>query len=79
MPGVAVWQETVDKVKGFVLSEGGGVLVLAAEEMLAAYGFNAKAEVLGVGWTSDAHHFIRPNKETVIRAIVEAIDDAGSA
>ncbi len=75
-PGQASRPFSIDS-KGFVLSEGGGVLVLAAEEMLAAHGLNAKAEVLGVGWTSDAHHFIRPNKETVTRAIVEAIDDAG--
>jgi len=59
-----------------VLSEGGGVLVLAAEEMLSAYGLTPKAEVLGIGWTSDAHHFTLPNPETIIRAIREAIADA---
>ena len=75
-PGQASRPFSIDS-KGFVLSEGGGVLVLAAEEMLAAYSLNSRAEVLGVGWTSDAHHFIRPNKKTVIRSIVEAIDDAG--
>ncbi len=53
------------------------MLVLAAEEAVAAYGLNPRAEVLGVGWTSDANHFTRPNKTTVIRAIHEAIDDAG--
>ena len=63
--------------KGFVLSEGAGVLVLAAEEVIASHGLSAKAEVLGVGWTSDAHHFTNPNPETIIRAISEAIDDAG--
>jgi 3-oxoacyl-[acyl-carrier-protein] synthase II len=63
--------------KGFVLSEGGAVLVLAAEEMLMLYGITPRAEIMGVGWTSDAHHFIRPNKKTVTRSIVEAIDDAG--
>jgi 3-oxoacyl-[acyl-carrier-protein] synthase II len=62
--------------KGMVLSEGGGVLVLAAEEMLARHGLTPKAEVLGVGWTSDAHHFTLPNPETIIRAIREAIEDA---
>jgi len=65
--------------KGFVLSEGAGVLVLAAEEMLAAYGLQPRAEVLGVGWTSDAWHFTEPNPETIIRTIREAIDDAGLA
>lgn len=63
--------------RGFVLSEGCGVLILAAEEMLGTYGIVPKAEVLGIGWTSDAYHFIRPNKQTVIRSILEAIDDAG--
>jgi len=63
--------------KGFVLSEGGGVLVLAAEEMLTTYGLRPKAEVLGIGWNSDAYHFVKPNKETVILSIREAIEDAG--
>jgi len=63
--------------RGIVLSEGAGVLVLAAEEMLAAHGLTPRAEVLGVGWTSDAHHFTLPNPETIIRAIRGALDDAG--
>jgi 3-oxoacyl-[acyl-carrier-protein] synthase II len=63
--------------KGFVLSEGAGVIVLTAEETAAHYGLKAKAEVMGIGWSSDAHHFARPNKHTVVRAIAEAIDDAG--
>ncbi|MDM8556054.1 beta-ketoacyl-[acyl-carrier-protein] synthase family protein [Desulfococcaceae bacterium HSG7] len=62
--------------KGMVLAEGGGVLVLAAEEMLPVYGLTPRAEVAGVGWTSDAHHFTLPNSETVIQAIRQAIDDA---
>ncbi len=63
--------------KGMVLSEGGGVLVLAAGETLKRYGLTPRAEVLGVGWTSDAHHFTLPNPDTIIRAIREAIEDAG--
>jgi 3-oxoacyl-[acyl-carrier-protein] synthase II len=63
--------------RGFVLSEGAGVIVLAAEEMLSRYGLTARAEVLGIGWTSDACHFTSPNRETIIRAIREAIADAG--
>ena len=65
--------------KGFVLSERGGALVLAAEDMLTTYGLVPKAEVLGIGWTSDAFHFTRPNTETVVRSMDEAIDDAGLA
>jgi len=63
--------------KGIVLSEGAGILVLAAEDMLPIYGLKPKAEVLGIGWSSDAYHFTLPNTETNIRAIREAIDDAG--
>lgn len=62
--------------KGFVLSEGAGVIVLAAEEAVRNYGLQAKAEVMGIGWSSDAYHFTRPNNETVTRAISEAIHDA---
>lgn len=63
--------------KGIVLSEGSGVVVLAAEEMLATCGLKPKAEVVGVGWTSDAYHFTLPNQQTIIHAIRCAIDDAG--
>lgn len=77
-PSLASRPFSIDR-KGFVLSEGGGVLVLAAEDMLATYGLVPKAEVLGIGWTSDAFHFTRPNTETVVRSIEEAIDDAGLA
>ncbi len=63
--------------KGIVLSEGAGVVVLAAEDRLSNYGLTPKAEVMGVGWTSDAFHFTVPNAETIVRAIRQAIDDAG--
>ena len=63
--------------KGFVLSEGAGALVLAAEEMIPAYGLTPRAQVMGVGWTSDAHHYAAPHIPMVVRAIREAIDDAG--
>jgi 3-oxoacyl-[acyl-carrier-protein] synthase II len=65
--------------RGFVLSEGAGVIVLAAEEMLSRHGLRARAEVMGVGWTSDAYHFTKPNPQTIIRGIREAISDAGLA
>lgn len=65
--------------KGMILSEGAGVLVLAADEALTAHGLTPRAEVMGVGWTSDAHHFTAPNPATIVRAIREAIADAGVA
>jgi 3-oxoacyl-[acyl-carrier-protein] synthase II len=63
--------------KGFVLAEGGGAVILAAAERVDALGLTPRAEVLGVGWTSDAHHFTLPHKQTIVRAIEGAIDDAG--
>lgn len=62
--------------KGFVLSEGGAVLVLAAEEMLQRYQLTPRAEVMGIGWNSDAHHFTAPNPKTIVTAIRNAIEDA---
>ena len=67
---------SVDR-RGIVLSEGAGVVVLAAEDCLIPNGLKPKAEVMGVGWTSDAYHFTLPKADTIIRAIHEAIDDAG--
>ena len=62
--------------KGFVLSEGAGVVVLAAEEAVRSLGLTARAEVAGIGMNSDAHHFTRPNRETIVQAIHGAIADA---
>jgi 3-oxoacyl-[acyl-carrier-protein] synthase II len=67
---------SVDR-RGIVLGEGGGVLVLAAEEAVRTYHLTPRAEILGIGWTSDAHHFTLPNRKTIVRAIAQAIDDAG--
>jgi len=63
--------------RGFVLSEGAGVVVLAAEEVIRAHGLEPRAEVLGVGWTSDAYHYTSPNPATIVRALRETIEDAG--
>ncbi len=63
--------------KGFVLAEGAGVLILAAEDVAKAHGLLPRAEVAGIGWNSDALHFTRPNADTVIQAMRDAIDDAG--
>ena len=63
--------------KGFVLSEGAGVVVLAADDVIKAHGLTPKAEVLGIGWTSDAYHYTIPNQQTIVCAMREALDDAG--
>jgi 3-oxoacyl-[acyl-carrier-protein] synthase II len=62
--------------KGFVLAEGAGIIVLAAEEAARACGLVPRAEVAGIGWNSDALHFTRPNAETVIRSMRDALEDA---
>ncbi len=65
--------------RGFVLSEGAGVVLLAAEDVMKDHGITPRAEVLGVGWTSDAYHFTKPNPVTIQRAMREALGDAGVA
>ncbi len=75
-PGQASRPFSLDR-KGFVLAEGAGVLVLAAEEAAHSWGLRPRAEVLGLGWNSDAHHFTRPNTATVIQCMQAAISDAG--
>jgi 3-oxoacyl-[acyl-carrier-protein] synthase II len=62
--------------KGFVLAEGACALVLVAEDALHSLGLTPLAEVAGIGWNSDAHHFTRPNATTIVRAMHDAIDDA---
>lgn len=63
--------------RGFVLSEGAAAVVLAADEAIAAYGLTPKAEVLGIGWNSDAFHYTSPNPVTIVRTMQDAIGDAG--
>ncbi len=74
-PGQASRPFSIDR-KGFVLAEGAAVLVLAAEEAAKTHGLTPRAEIGGIGWNSDAHHFTRPNGKTVTRAMLAAIDDA---
>jgi len=50
--------------------------VLAADDVVAAHGLKAVAEIAGVGWTSDAHHFTRPFQPAITRAIRDALADA---
>jgi len=74
-PGQASRPFSIDR-RGFVLAEGAAAVVLAADEVVAAHGLKALAEVAGVGWTSDAHHFTRPFQPTIVRAIRDALADA---
>lgn len=74
-PGLASRPFSIDR-RGFVLAEGAGALVLAADDVVAAHGLAPIAEVAGIGWTSDAHHFTRPYQPAIVRAIRDALADA---
>jgi 3-oxoacyl-[acyl-carrier-protein] synthase II len=74
-PGQASRPFSIDR-RGFVLAEAGAAVVLAAEDVIAAHGLRPIAEVAGIGWTSDAHHFTRPYQPTIVRAIRDALADA---
>jgi 3-oxoacyl-[acyl-carrier-protein] synthase II len=64
---------------GFVMGEGGAVLVLEDAEKASERGAKALATVRGFGATSDAHHLTAPHPEGAgaAAAITKALRDSG--
>jgi 3-oxoacyl-[acyl-carrier-protein] synthase II len=64
---------------GFVMGEGGGVLILEALEAAEARGATPLAELVGYGATADASHITLPAPGGIgaVRAAQRALDKAG--
>jgi 3-oxoacyl-[acyl-carrier-protein] synthase II len=64
---------------GFVMGEGGGLVVLESEDHARARDARVYAEVLGYGATADAYHITAPDEtgDGAARAMQLALDSAG--
>ena len=65
--------------KGFVVSEGVACIILATKEFADSHNLQYNIQIAGHKMTSDAHHFVAPNLETVQRCMQQAIDNSGIA
>jgi 3-oxoacyl-[acyl-carrier-protein] synthase II len=66
---------------GFVVGEGGGILVLEERDHALRRGASILAELIGYGMSADAHHPSAPpdDGDGVARVMTAALDDAGLA
>jgi 3-oxoacyl-[acyl-carrier-protein] synthase II len=62
---------------GFVLGEGGGVMVLEEYEHAKQRGAKIYAEVAGFGMSADAYHMTAPNVDGPKRSMIAALRNAG--
>ncbi|HEY3699675.1 MAG TPA: beta-ketoacyl-ACP synthase I [Spongiibacteraceae bacterium] len=58
---------------GFIISGGGGIVVLEELEHAKARGATIYAEIVGYGATSDGHDMVAPNGEGAIRCMQQAL------
>ncbi|MFI8362566.1 MULTISPECIES: beta-ketoacyl-[acyl-carrier-protein] synthase family protein [Streptomyces] len=63
--------------KGILTGEGAGVLVLEDLESALARGARIYAEVLGYGLNCDAYHQVAPDRDSVVRVMALALENAG--
>ncbi len=63
---------------GFIMSEGGGILILEELDHALQRGANIHAELVGYGATADAYHVTAPadGGEGAVRAMQRALEDA---